>query len=45
MEGAAADENRKGFVADGSESPLKVYFAKDGAFMISEFNSLGRQPL
>lgn len=45
MEGAAVDENRKYFVADSSESPLKVYFAKAKAFKILNSIPLGCWPL
>lgn len=45
MQGAAMDENRKYFVADSSESPLKVYFAKVEAFKILNSIPLGCWPL
>lgn len=45
MEGAAMDENRKYFVADSSESPLKVYFVKAKAFKILNSIPLGCRPL
>lgn len=45
MEGAAIDENRKYFVADSSESPLKVYFVKAEAFKILNSIPLGCRPL
>lgn len=45
MEGAAVDENRTCFVADSSESPLKVYFVKAEAFKILNSIPLGCWPL